>query len=89
MENGIKVKVYSLNNGYSEYDNLKLVRITSKEYNLAIMEDYLPIIGEVDGDILLKGDNFEKKLFGINGYYRCAHNEFELIIRKEANERDN
>ena len=87
MHDHIKAKVFSIKDGYYETDNLKLIRILSKDYNLAIMEDYLPIIGEVEGNVLLKGDNFEKRYDNINGFYKCSHNEFELIIKSEKIER--
>ncbi len=79
----ISAKVYSLKSGYYEADELKLIRIKSKEYNLVIMEDYLPVIGEVEGSVTFVKDEFEKELSEISGFYRCAHNEFELIIRGE------
>ena len=45
---GIKVKVFDIRNGMRVYDNIKIIRIISKDYNLLIMKDYLPIIGEIE-----------------------------------------
>ena len=52
---GIRVRVFDLNKGLVEYDNVKYIRITSQDYNLLIMEDYLSIIGEIDGSVDIKG----------------------------------
>ena len=43
---GIKVKIFDMAHGLREYENIKIIRIISKDYNLLIMKDYLPIIGE-------------------------------------------
>ena len=42
--NGIKVRIFDLSKGLVEYEHIKVIRIVSKDYNLLIMEDYLPII---------------------------------------------
>ena len=34
------VKIYSLLNGLSVLENVKVIRIKSKDYNLLIMKDY-------------------------------------------------
>ena len=47
MEAFIKVKVFSISNGLEVIENVKLVRIKSKDYNLLIMPDYMPILGEI------------------------------------------
>ena len=48
---GIKVKVFDIRNGMRVSDNIKIIRIISKDYNLLIMKDYLPIIGEIEGSV--------------------------------------
>ena len=54
MNEFFKVKVFDLKHGLTVYNEIKLVRITSKDYNLLIMVDYLPIIGEFEGNIDIK-----------------------------------
>ena len=44
--NNIKVRIFDMEKGLSEYDDVKTIRIVSKDYNLLIMKDYMPIIGE-------------------------------------------
>ena len=55
----MKVRVFDLKHGLVEYEDVKIVRIISKDYNLLIMIDYLPIIGEVEGSIDIQGDNVD------------------------------
>lgn len=79
----INAKIFSIVKGYKAYENCDAIKIKSNGYNLLIMEDYLPVIGQIDGNItFVLGDN-EQTLQDINGYYRHAHNEFELLIKSE------
>lgn len=79
----MKVKILNIQNGLKTYDKVSIIKIKSKKYNLSIMEDYLPVIGEVDGDIeIIAIDNFVK-LTNIIGYYMLKHNEFKLFIKEE------
>ena len=77
--NGFKVKVFDMEHGLVEYDDVKSVRIVSKDYNLLIMKDYLSILGEIDGNVNIKSttvdvnfdnviDNFDisKLHYGVN-----------------------
>ena len=38
---GIKVRVFNMDDGLVEYENIKSVRIVSRDYNLLIMKDYM------------------------------------------------
>lgn len=79
----MKVKILNIQKGLTTYDNVSMIKVKSKKYNLSIMEDYLPVIGEVDGDIeIIAIDNFVK-LTNIIGYYMLKHNEFKLFIKEE------
>ena len=55
MDNtGFKVRVFDMEHGLVEYENVKSVRIISKDYNLLIMKDYLSILGEIIGSVNIK-----------------------------------
>ena len=77
----MKVRVFSLD-GLKEYENVKTVRIVSKDYNLLIMKDYLPIIGEIEGNVDIKSDTEEVNLKDIKAFYMNSNNEFNLMIRE-------
>ena len=79
----MKVRVFDLN-GLVEYEDVKIVRIISKDYNLLIMKDYLPIIGEIDGNVDIKSEKEEVNLKNIKAFYMNSNNEFNLMIREVA-----
>ena len=86
MNEFFKVKVFDLKHGLTVYNEIKLVRITSKDYNLLIMVDYLPIIGEFEGNIDIKGDDVDLSYENIRGFYMNSNNIFNLMINEEINE---
>ena len=77
----MKVRVFDLN-GLVEYEDVKIVRIISKDYNLLIMKDYLPIIGEIEGSVDIKSEKEEVNLKNIKAFYMNSNNEFNLMIRE-------
>ena len=82
--NGIKVRIFDLKKGLIEYENIKVVRIVSKDYNLLIMQDYLPILGEIDGNVDIKNEEIELNYTNIKAFYMNSNNVFNLMI-KEGN----
>ena len=78
----MKVRVFDLKHGLVEYDDVKIVRIISKDYNLLIMIDYLPIIGEVEGSIDIQGDNVDISFKDIKGFYMNSNNVFNLMTNE-------
>ena len=79
---GFKVRIFDLDKGLTEYEHVKAVRMISKDYNLLIMEDYLPIIGEIDGSIDIKGDDLDIKFPKIKALYMNSNNVFNLMIKE-------
>ena len=84
MELSIKVKVFSLARGIEEFDNIKIIRVKSDDYNLLIMPDYVPLLGEVKGNIEFEGENIKKVYNNIDGYYINSKNDFSLILREDS-----
>ena len=79
---GIKVKVFDIRNGMRAYDNIKIIRIISKDYNLLIMKDYLPIIGEIEGSVDIKNDVVNESFKNIKAFYMNSDNVFNLMIKE-------
>ncbi len=79
---GIKVRIFDLDKGLTEYEHIKIVRIISKNYNLLIMEDYLPIIGEIEGSVDIKGDGIDISFPKIRAFYMNSANVFNLMIKE-------
>ena len=80
-DNGILVKVLSMEDGLLEYENIEFIRITSKDYNLMIMKDYLPVIGGIKGKVEFQSKEGSVKLENITAYYMHKHNEFNLFVK--------
>lgn len=81
---GIKVRIFDLAKGLVEYEHIKIIRIISKDYNLLIMQDYLPIIGEIEGNVDIKNEELEINYKSIKAFYMNSGNVFNLMI-KEGN----
>lgn len=79
----IKVRILSLKRGLVEYNDVQFIRILSKKYNLIILKDYLPIIGEIIGNIEIESAKEKIKLEKITGYYMHEHNQFNLFLKEE------
>ena len=78
---GIKVRIFDLSKGLIEYEHIKVIRIVSKDYNLLIMQDYLPIIGEIEGSIDIKNEEIELNYKDIKAFYMNSNNVFNLMIQ--------
>lgn len=81
---GFKVKVFDMKSGLTEYDNVKSVRIVSKDYNLLIMKDYLSILGEVVGSVNIRSETEDKTYEKIKAFYMNSDNVFNLMIKEEG-----
>ena len=81
---GMKVRVFDLSKGLVEYEHIKVIRIISKDYNLLVMQDYLPMLGEIDGSVDIKNEDIEINYKGIKAFYMNSGNVFNLMI-KEGN----
>ena len=68
-KSGIKVRIFDIENGLREYKDIKIIRIISKDYNLLIMKDYLPIIGEIEGNVDIKNDEVNLSFKDIKAFY--------------------
>ena len=83
MDNsGIKVRIFDMDHGLREYEDIKIIRIISKDYNLLIMKDYLPIIGEIDGSVDIKNDSVNLSFKDIKAFYMNSDNIFNLMIKE-------
>ncbi|MDE6952679.1 MAG: hypothetical protein K2P09_02585 [Erysipelotrichales bacterium] len=78
----LTVKLFGIQDGLQVFENQKLIRLKSKDHNLLIMEDHLPLLGELDGYLEIVGQ--EQKIFeNIQGYYMHRNNTFELLLKEK------
>lgn len=83
MNKTITVKIFTISKGLEVKDDVKLIRIKSKDYNLLIMEDYIPIVGKIEGDIDFESEKDSFKYENIKGYYMHSNNVFKFILKEE------
>jgi len=79
----IEAIVISFQNGFQIYHNVKIIRILSKKYNLLIMVDYMPVVGELEGNLVIVSDSVEVSLENIQGFYVMKNNVFKLLIKED------
>lgn len=82
MNSGMKVRIFDMKHGLVEYEDVKTIRIVSKDYNLLIMKDYLSVIGEIVGNIDIKGDDVDVSFKQIRAFYMNSKNVFNLMIEE-------
>ncbi len=86
MASSVELQAIVLNSETIQMDvieNVKIVRIKSEEYNLLIMKDYWPVVGEINGDVLIEADE-NYKFENMIGFFTLSHNVFHLIIKEQV-----
>lgn len=81
-EGGMKIRIFDMEHGLTEYENVRTIRIISRDYNLLIMKDYLSVIGEIVGSVDIKGDDVDLSFKQIKAFYMNSHNVFNLMIEE-------
>lgn len=76
-------KVLSFKEGLKTYEGVDLIRLVSAKYNLLILNDYMPVLGEIDGYVEIVSGEKQNIYEGINGFFTHSSNEFELLITEE------
>lgn len=76
----ISARIVDRNTGMTEINDIHMIRLKSKDHNLLIMEDYMPIIGELSGTVefVLKDESVPMEVE--HGFYMHKRNEFSLLI---------
>ncbi len=81
---GINARIIDEDEGLRELQNVAAIRIRSTNYNLLIMEDYLPILGQVSGSVVFVLEDQEIPFEGVEGFFKHHHNEFTLIVERKT-----
>ena len=76
----INARIIDVSSGLKVISGIYAVRIHSKDFYALIMNDYLPTLGEIDGDIIFLSRDGEHPYRGIKGFYKHQHNEFTLLV---------
>lgn len=82
-EEKMKARIISMEEGLREIEKVRLIRVISREYNLLIMEDYMPVIGEITGTVTIVSDDGEYKAENIKGFFSVRKNLFSLMLSED------
>ncbi|HKL80143.1 MAG TPA: hypothetical protein VJ888_06870 [Mobilitalea sp.] len=80
----IEVIVISFRNGYQIYHNVKMIHILSNKYNLLVMVDYMPVVGDIEGKLVIVSDAEEVTFDNIQGFYVMKNNVFKMIVKEDS-----
>lgn len=86
QEGKITVRICGRENGLEVYEGVHFVRVKSKRYNLLIMADYMPVIGEIEGSVFFRTEKEEYSREHLKGYFMHKKNQFSLMLAAEGEE---
>lgn len=75
----ITVQLLNIGGEVKKYEDVKFIKVKSQKYNLIIMRDYLPIIGEIKGEVQIGREKENIDMKNIQGYFMHKHNKFNLF----------
>ena len=84
LKEKIIVRIISDKEGLKVLRDVLAIRIKSDKYHLLIMADYVPSLGEINGDVAFITENEEIEVNNIKAFYKLQHNEFTLLIDKQG-----
>ena len=82
----IRACIYSIRDGLTEIQHVDRIRIKSKRYSLLIMEDYMPMLGEIEGNLAIEAEGRVYEWKQVEGYYIHQKNLFRLMIKAQKEE---
>ena len=83
----INARIIDAASGLKVLTGVYAVRIHSKDYYALIMNDYLPALGRIDGDVIFLNQEGEHPYHAIRGFYTHQHNEFTLLVEEYTGEK--
>ena len=83
----ITATVLGLDEGFQKFEQVDMIRIKSEKYTLLIMDDYMPVIGRIDGMVEIVSGEDTRSFQPVHGFYTHRKNTFELLIKEDADVR--
>ena len=82
MERKIKAKIVSMENGLQEFEEIEMIRVKGENHSLLILQNYMPLLGRLDGYVDVVLENETLRIQDVQGYYMHKQNEFSLLVEK-------
>ena len=83
----ITATVLGIDEGLQKFEQVDMIRIKSEKYTLLIMDDYMPVIGRIDGMVEIVSGEDTRSFQPVHGFYTHRKNTFELLIKEDADVR--
>lgn len=81
MPKSMQVKISSLKQGLETLNDVEMIRLRSKDYNLLIMVDFQSTLGALeDAKIEIVQSQNQRVLEHVNGFYLLKDNLFSLLM---------
>ena len=80
----ITATVLGIDEGFQKFEQVDMIRIKSEKYTLLIMDDYMPVIGRIDGMVEIVSGEDTRSFQPVHGFYTHLKNSFELLIKEDA-----
>ena len=72
----ITATVLGIDEGFQKFEQVDMIRIKSEKYTLLIMDDYMPVIGRIDGMVEIVSGEDTRSFQPIHGFYTHRKNYF-------------
>ena len=82
MERKIRAKIVSIENGLQEFEEIEMIRVKGENHSLLILQNYMPLLGRLDGYVDIVLENETLRIQDVQGYYMHKQNEFSLLVEK-------
>ena len=83
----ITATVLGIDEGFQKFEQVDMIRIKSEKYTLLIMDDYMPVIGRIDGMVEIVSGEDTRSFQPVHGFYTHRKNTFELLSKEDADVR--
>lgn len=84
----IEAIIIGYSNGFTVYQDVKMIRLKGEQLNLLIMADYMPTVGEINGKVeLVREDGFGGEVVsmeGVSGFFVVKNNVFKLLLKEDS-----
>lgn len=85
----ISARIIDFESEIRELHGVYAIRIHSKHSKLLIMNNHMPTIGRIEGDVSILNAEGETAFKSIRGFYKHQRNEFLLLIEARFSAEEN
>ena len=80
----IQVRISDFEHGLRVFDDVQIVRIVSNNYNLLVMNDFVPSVGMINGTVEIVSSEDIETINDIRAFYLHKGNVFSLLIERQG-----